>query len=412
MTAGRRWSGGFRLFLLARAVSWAGSAITLVALPVLLFQRTGSPALTGLLTTLEAVPYLVLGLPAGALVDRWDQRRTLVLTSWLSAAAMASVPVASAAGLLTTGQLLVAAVTISSLFVFFDAAGFGVVPALVGADGVAAATGTMMSVGTVIGLLGPAAGGALATAFGPAQALTLDAASYAAAAAILGRLSWHAPSAPERRSTRADVMEGLRYLWSHRVIRCLTLLGIGNSLTAGAVTGLVVVAGVQRLGLTDDDARLGLLFTAAALGSLVAGLIIPRLQRHVPLGRITLAGLAADVLLLVALARTTTLTVALTVLAAWQASNTLVNLNGIITRQAITPPALQGRVNTTARMIAWGGQPIGAALAGVLTERIGVAATLLLATAGVGISLLAGLGTLRSTGRLLDLIPTEARADQ
>ncbi len=131
----RRPRPRFRLFLLARAVSWAGSAVTLVALPVLLYQRTGSPALTGLLTALEAVPYLLLGLPAGALVDRWDQRRTLVATSWLSAAVMASIPVASALGILTTPQLLAAALLTSATFVFFDAAGFGVVPALVGRRG-------------------------------------------------------------------------------------------------------------------------------------------------------------------------------------------------------------------------------------------------------------------------------------
>lgn len=91
----------FQLFLLARAVSWAGSAITLVALPVLIYQRTGSAALTGLLTTLEAVPYLLLGLPIGALVDRWDQRRTLVASSEVSAVVMASIPAASLLGCLT-----------------------------------------------------------------------------------------------------------------------------------------------------------------------------------------------------------------------------------------------------------------------------------------------------------------------
>lgn len=261
----RRPRPRFRLFLLARAVSWAGSAVTLVALPVLLYQRTGSPALTGLLTALEAVPYLLLGLPAGALVDRWDQRRTLVATSWLSAAVMASIPVASALGLLTTPQLLAAALLTSATFVFFDAAGFGVVPALVGRDGVAAATGTMMSVSTVIGLLGPAAGGGLATAIGPARAIAADAASYALAAILLARLRWEAPANATTRDggTRADIREGVRYLWHHRVIRVLTLLGIGNSLTAGALTGLIIVTGVQRLGLGDHDPRLGLLYTAA-----------------------------------------------------------------------------------------------------------------------------------------------------
>lgn len=401
---------GFRLFLLARAVSWVGSTVTLVALPVLLYQRTGSAALTGLLAALESVPYLLLGLFAGALVDRWDQRRTLVATSWLSAAIMASIPLAGALGVLTTAHLLVAALLEAATFVFFDAAGFGVVPALVGRDGVAAATGTMMSVSTVIGLAGPALGGVLATAFGPAPALTIDAASFGVAALLLGRLTWTAPDAQPStgRTTAGDIGEGLRYLWHHRVIRALTLLGIGNSLTGGAVTGLIIVTGVRRLGLSDHDARLGLLFTVASLGSFVAGLAVSRLQRRFPLGAITLAGLAANLVLLVALAQTTAFPVALVVVAVWQGTNTLVILNGIITRQAITPPRLQGRVNTTARMIAWGGQPLGAALGGLVASRLGVHAALLIATAGVAGSLVFGLaGSLRGAGKLESLLPQD-----
>lgn len=403
----RRRITGIRLFLLARAVSWAGSAVTLVALPVLLYQRTGSAAMTGLLAALEAVPYLALGLFAGALVDRWDQRRTLVATSWLSAGLMASIPLASAAGVLTAAQLLVVALLVSALFVFFDAAGFGVVPALVGPQGVAAVTGTMMSTSTVIGLIGPAVGGALATAVGPAQALAVDAASYGLAGVLLARLRWEAPErGAERGSTSADILEGLRYLWHHRVIRGLTLLGIGNSLTAGAVTGLTVVIGVRRLGLDTHDARLGLLYTAASVGSLVAGLAIARLQRKVPLGVITLVGLAANLALLVLLAETTLFALALVIVGGWQATNTLVSLNGIITRQAVTPARLQGRVNTTARMIAWGGQPLGAALGGLLASRLDIRTALLIATAGVAGSLVLGLlGPLRSTGRLGSLLP-------
>jgi hypothetical protein len=71
----------FRLFLTARAISWAGNTVTLVAMPILVYQLTGSPALTGLLTAIEALPYLAFGLPAGALADRWNRRRVLVVAS-------------------------------------------------------------------------------------------------------------------------------------------------------------------------------------------------------------------------------------------------------------------------------------------------------------------------------------------
>ncbi|WP_414172439.1 hypothetical protein [Clavibacter tessellarius] len=87
-----------RTFVLSRGVSWAGNALTAVALPVLVYTTTGDAALLGLVAMMEALPYLVLALPVGALVDGWDARRTMLATTWLSAAATATVPLAALGG--------------------------------------------------------------------------------------------------------------------------------------------------------------------------------------------------------------------------------------------------------------------------------------------------------------------------
>ncbi|ETA02543.1 hypothetical protein CcI6DRAFT_01929 [Frankia sp. CcI6] len=412
----------FRLFLASRAVSWAGSAMTLVALPVLLFQRTGSGTLAGVLVGLEAVPYLVLGLPAGALVDRWDHRRTMVVTSCLSGLTMASIPVANWAGVLTTPHLLISAVLVASVFVFFDAASFGAVPAIVGRDAVAAATGAMVSVSTVVNLVGPAVGGVAAATVGAASVLALDALSYLVGAILLSRARWAVPAAADRsradRSgpagsrvsrTRRDIAEGLGYIRGHRLIRTLTLLGAGSSLSGGAVTGLVVVVAVRQFGLPDDDPRIGLLYVAAALGTLIVSQLLSRVHRHVPTGTITLGALGASTLALIGWSLNTAWLPGMGILLLWQASTSLVILNGIVVRQAVTPLRLQARVNTTARMIAWGGTPLGAVLAGILADAWGTRAALLTASAGVGLALVAGLmAGLSHTGRLQDLI----RADE
>ena len=406
--------GPFRVFLAARAVSWAGTAMTMVALPVLVFQRSGSATLTGLVAALEALPYLLLGLPAGALVDRWDQRRTLVVTSVVSAAAMASVPLADLVGLLTTAHVLLAAVTVSSAFVFFDAAGFGVLPAIVGREGLSTATGTMMSVSTAITLVGPALGGVCVAVAGAPAVLALDGASYLLAAVLLARVRVPArpPEEPAGRRwsrMRQDVAEGLRYLWWQPTIRTLTLLGVGNSLTAGAVTGLVVVVATRRLGLADDDPRIGLLFAAAAAGTLAVSLALPRIHARWRVGAITLGALIANWVALLAWAATREWRLAVVVLAVLQAANTLVNINGIVVRQALTPDRLQGRVNTTARMIAWGGTPFGALLGGILADAAGVAGALLVMSAGVAVSFLAGVRTpLRRSPFLRELVAQPA----
>nr|WP_237536237.1 MFS transporter [Streptomyces sp. SID3343] len=437
----------FRRFLPARGVSWAGSAVTLVALPILLFARTGSATASGVLVALEALPYLVLGLPAGALADRWDRRRTLTVTSVGSAVLVGSIPIADAADVLTTAHLMVVACLSACAFVFFDAAAFGALPALVGSGGVAAATGSLMTVSTLVALIGPPVAGVLVATVGAPEAIGLDAASYTAAALLLARLplagvggevcgevaapvgravsgpvggTVSAPvdgtvpgsggrvpartvSVSESRRIRAEIAEGLAFIRTHPLVRPLTLLGIGigNSLGSGAVLGLVVVVAVRRLGLDTHGGALGLVFAAAALGSLAAGLLLSRLQARIPVGRITLGALAANWLLLLAWAQSTHVGPALFALAGRQFTNSLVSLNGIVVRQQVTPDRLQARVNTTARMIAWGGQPVGAALAGVLADSAGTRVALLVVGSGVLVSLAAGLASpaLRAGGR-------------
>lgn len=380
----------YRRFLAARTVAMAGNALTLVALPVLVYRLTGSASLTALVTAVETAPYLVLGLPAGALVDGWNRRRVLVVTGAASGLAMLSVPVADALGVLGFAQLLVVAAVVSSLFVFADAASFGVVPQMVGRDRVPSATSTLVTVGTTIGLVGPVVSGVLVTVTSPALVLGLDGVAYLAAAAITARLRWSGsddvrPAGP--RHLRAEVMEGLRYLWEIRVVRWLTVLGTGASLAGGATTGLLVVVGVEQLGLASDDPALGWLFAAGATGTFVASLALPRLQRRVGVGVITTTGYAVGLAVLVALSVTSTLAWALPLLAVLNLAMTTLIVNGIITRQVVTPDHLQSRVNTTARLIAWGGSPLGAALAGVVAEAAGTPWALRMAAAGLLASL-------------------------
>lgn len=383
----------FRLFLTARAISWAGNAVTLVALPILIFQLTGSPALTGALTAVEAIPYLVLGLPAGALADRWDRKRVLVLTGVASGLAMATVPLAAMLGLLTVPHLFAAALTVSSLFVFFDAAGFGALPELVGRKRIPSATGSMVAFSTAIGLVGPAAGGALAASIGAAGALAIDAGAYLIAALLTNLVQWphprKAPASPtlDARGLLRDIGEGLRYIWDTEIVRLLTLIGAGASVSGGAMLGLTIVVAVQNLGMTDDDPGLGLLYSATALGALLISLAIARIQRTVPTGWITILALSVSWAAQLAWAVTTSIPTGLIILVLFQAASTLSIMNGIIVRQSLAPDHLQSRVNTTARMIAWSGSPLGAVLGGVLAQHFDVTLAIILCTAGTAVGL-------------------------
>ena len=375
----------FGRYLWSRGISWTGNALTAVALPLMLFQLTGSAALAGLLAAVEALPYLVLGLPVGALVDRWRVRSTLTVSSIVSAVAAGSVPIAAAFDALTPAHLVVVGLTTSVAFVFFDAASFGAIPAIVGRAGIAAATARMMTVSTLIGIAGPPLGGLIAATAGGPVVLLIDAVSYLLGALLLGRIA-----ALDRNPTvdgagrtrlRDGIVEGLRFIRSVPIIRDLTLLGIGNSLAGGAVAGLLVVAAVRTLGLDTDSPAIGVLFGAGAVGALSASWLIGPLQRRARPGVITVVGLILSALGIAGWSVAQSFAVGCVALIAWQIGTTTVSLNGIILRQTLTPANLQGRVNTTARMIAWGGQPIGAGAAGILADTIDVGTALLIAAA-------------------------------
>ncbi|WP_207843794.1 MFS transporter [Williamsia soli] len=371
----------FRTLVLARAICWAGNAVTVVALPLLVYQRSESALLSGVTFAVESLPYLLFGLLAGAVADRIDRKTILLAAQTLSAAALASIPLASAVGTVSIPHAVAVAFVVSTLFVFYDAASFGVVPALVGREKIADATGTLVSVGTVIGIAGPVLGGVAATALTPAGAIAIDAACYLTAAAVTATIPIpaNAGGVVDGQRLLRQINEGLHYIWTQPAVRALTLVGIGVSLANGVVVGLMVVVGVERLGLQDDDARLGALYAATALGAFLISLVSAKIQRTVVTGKITLVGIAVAAGAMALWAQTTWLVISLLVLVVYQAANTMVIINGIVVRQSITPDELQSRVNTTARMIAMGGTPFGAALGGALAQ-----------VAGVGVAVSAG----------------------
>jgi MFS family permease len=367
-------------------------------LPLMVFRLSGSPLVTSLVAAVQVLPYLMFGLIAGAVADRAPRRSVMVTAQGIAATALASVPVVATVGQLHAAHLVAVAAAVATCFVWFDAAAFGALPMLVGRDRIVAANSAIWTVTTLLGVGAPALGGLLVAVIGAPGALALDAGSYVVAGTLLaaiGRSMDPKPTADE--SARApvgripaDITEGVRFLFGQPLIRSLTLLGLGNSLTGGAVTALLVVLVVDALELPADGRWYGVLLAAVALGALLAALALPRLSRRLPIGAITLAGLTACPLAVLAIALAPGPVWLLAPLLLWSLASTIVILNGITARQRLTPDHLQGRVNTTARMVAWGGAPAGALVGGALAEVIDVRPALAISAAAVAASALVG----------------------
>jgi hypothetical protein len=186
-------------------------------------------------------------------------------------------------------------------------------------------------------------------------------------------------------------------VWRVPLIRQLTLLAFGVSLTGGAVLGLLVVYAHSALGSGGDTWTL-LLYLASGLGGLVATLLAPWLIRRIRLGRLVCSLLAANALSLVAFAVSPGIAPALTALAAYEFTYLAVVLTVVTVRQALTPDEFQGRVNVTGRMVAWAGQPIGAVAAGLLADQIPIRHVIGLFAAGIVASTIgAAFSSLRSS---------------
>jgi MFS family permease len=397
----------FRRFWTARVVSLAGSSFTYVALPVLIYQRTGSPLLTGLVAAFEAIPYLLLGLVAGALADRWDRRRVMVAADLVSAVALGSLPIADVLGVLTVPHVLVAAFLSPTVFVFFDAANFGALPALVGRDRIASANSAIWGAGTVVEIAFPLLAGALLAVVAAPTLIGFDSLSFVASALMI-RLISHPLSDPERdpeqlglKSLAAEVREGLRFLVGHANVRTMTLVGACQSLAGGAFIGQMVVWADRRLGVRGGDVRLGVLYASWGLGALAASIVMPKLNRRYGAPRVILSALPASAALAVATALAVNWIEGAALLLAWGVAYMLVVMLSITYRMEVTPQPLMSRVNTAGRMLSFGlGWPIGSLIGGLVAQARGPAAGMLAGAGAAAVgALIAWTSPLRASAR-------------
>ena len=274
----------FRRYFVARIASGVGSMVTYVALPVLVYQVTGSNLWTGFVAVSEALPYLCFGLFAGAIADRVDRRRLMVGADLCSALALGSIPLAYTFGVLTAPHVLAAAFAAQTLFVFFDSANFGALAALAGRDRLAAANSTVSGGATAIEVTVPALTGALLVLIAPAPLIGLDAVSFVASAllvrGILRPLSVEGPGT--RQTMTADIQEGLRFLLGDRTVRTMTLVAGLSNVAAAAFMGQLVPWMDQVLGVRPGgDPRFGLMWMVMGLGGLSGSVLFPASARWI-----------------------------------------------------------------------------------------------------------------------------------
>ncbi|MEU1687490.1 MFS transporter [Micromonospora sp. NPDC005707] len=371
----------FRRLWLSDAVSTLGTHVTTVALPLAALTALGAGT-TGVsaLTAATTLPYLLLGVPAGALVDRLPRRAVLVGADLARAVLLASVPLAWAAGLLSLAQLVAVALLAGCATVLFDVAYFAAVPAVVPAARLADANARLEATRAVGQTAGPGLAGVLVGVLGAPLALLVDVASFVTSALFLaGTPRLARTAAPGAGGLWRDAAGGFRFVFRDPVVRALTLCsGLTNLWHAGFLAMLLVHA-VRELRL--PAATVGLLVAAANVGYLLGAAVAGLARARLGVGRaVTGAVVLQAGAALVLWPHPAGIALGLAVSAF---ASGLYNVNAVSLRQAATPPALLSRMTATSRFVIWGAMPLGAALGGALTGLLGAPAYLGLAAAGM-----------------------------
>ncbi len=397
------WQNHDYLLLWAgQAISVVGTQVTQIAFPLLVLALTGSPAAAGFVAAARTVPYLLFTLPAGALVDRWDRKLTMILCSAGSAAALASIAVAYALGTLTIAQLAIVSFVEGTFAVVFGLAETSALPHVVSKAQLPAAVAQQQLQYSMGGIIGPPLGGALFSA-SPLLPFAVDAASYAASSLSLGaiRTRFEGARAVAGRSLWGEIAEGVRWLWRQPLVRFMALLtGLINFALSGNTLIVIVLAARQGA----SPAVTGAIFAAAGVGGVLGALLAPRVQRRLTFGQaiIGLSWCFTATLLMFSVAVSPALI--MVVLATLSLVGPSYDTVQLTYRLALIPDALQGRVNSVFRLVAQGMSPLGLALTGVLLEVAGPVATAL--TLGGVLAAIAVLATLnrhvRDAPALLD----------
>ncbi|MDI2125762.1 MFS transporter [Yinghuangia seranimata] len=386
---------GYGRFWTADAVSTFGTYVTTVALPTLaVVTLDASDVQVGLLNGARWTPYLLFGLLAGVVADRYRRRPLLIATDLLRAALLALVAGLAAAHLMSIYGLMAFVAVFGALSLLYDAAHQSYLPSLVPPTLLTRANARLEQTTALAQTTGPFLGGSLVAAIGAPLAMIVDAVSYLMSGVILASIRRPEPKREtERRGVRAELREGLAYVYRHPVLRSLALTLHARFLFASVISTVFTLLVLRDPGLGDSSPHaavgLGLVLACGGVGAVVGNALSGLVSRW-GAGRVVVAERLAEPV------AWTPAALAVGGIAGWTmvaAAQFLVwvalGMSGpheMAYRQSVTPDRLQGRMNATIRSLNWGMFTVGGPIGGVLAAGIGSRPTLWIAIGGMAVA--------------------------
>ncbi|WP_170207916.1 MFS transporter [Rarobacter incanus] len=407
-----------------QALSQIGAQIAQVAMPVvavLLLRATDFQV--GVLSAASVAAFLVIGLPAGAWIDRLRKRRVMIAADAVRAGALAAIPILWASGSLHIWHLYVIATIMGVATVFFDVSYQSLIPALVGPAHISEANSKLESTQQIARLVGPAASGGLIGLFSAPLVIVITVATYLGSFGALVRTRSNEPKHTRvgAKPLGREIAEGLQWVFGNPLLRRIVVaIALSNIFSQIAFT-LQPILILRILGMSATT--MGAILSIAACGGLAGALTATRLSRRFGDSRLipcaAILWCVAGLLMPVAAAFPAAAFAILAIEGALMSYGILVfNVIQVSFRQRVTPPHLLGRMNASVRFMFWGAMPIGSMLAGALGSHLGTVAAIWIGAIGqiAGLSLLIcgpfwSRGTLPATAQeMMDEATSRTRA--
>jgi predicted MFS family arabinose efflux permease len=369
---------GFRLLWTGQSVNKAGSAVTTFVLPLVAVRTLGaSTLLMGVLNATIWLPWLLVGLQAGAWADRRDKRSLMIGCQLVSALLIVSIPVLAWLNVLSIGYVLVIAFAAGCSNVIFTASYNAFVPFLVGKDHLLGANARLTGSEQIANIAGPGLGALITQVASAVLGLLVDSASFLISAACLWFIRAREPAGGQpdkaRASFWADIRTALRFVVRDPYLGVLTGSSASGNLALSGMQALTVVFLIRTAGLSPWAVAADTI--VIGVGGFLGAYIAPRVCRRLGNARALLLSTPVfdSFLLLFPFAgHGLRLALALAGVLAWATGVVMKNVIVGSFRQAYCPPGMRGRVAMSSRFIFFGVWPIGSLLGGVLGTVLGV----------------------------------------
>ena len=376
-----------------QTVSEVGSQLSGLALPVFAVTMLNvNEAQMGFLNASSTASFLLVGLIAGAWVDRWVKRRVMIWADIIRLIAVLSLPILYFANAIQIWHLFVAAGVVGLATVFFDVAYQSFVPIVVPKEQIASANSSLETTNQLSGIAGPAIVGSLLTVFKAPALLIADALSFLVSAISLSAIRDREVPKPkaERNKLRHEIAAGLKFVWGNKIIRAVSFTTSTSNLFSTAQFTLIPLVLLRDQNISP--AVYGVIASISAVGGLLGAVTAARFSKWIGEGQVIAvsAVVMGFTAFAPAIAASSNQMTAIVVYAAGQfvGSFTVLtyNITQVSARQRLCPEHLLGRMNASIRFFVWGVMPIGALLAGAAATVFGIATVMWVCAVGVFLS--------------------------